>query len=61
MLSDKDKAVVASMVRIGMTLDTLTRSFPQFDKNDIESIYAEEKKASMDEQEEEITISCNCS
>ena len=38
MLSEKDKAAVASMVRTGMSLDTLKRSFPQFDKTDVESI-----------------------
>lgn len=61
MLSEKDKAVVASMVRTGMSLDTLKRSFPQFDKTDVESVYAEEKKMSADELAEEIYISCNCS
>ena len=44
MLSEKDKAVVASMVRTGMGLDTLKRSFPQFDACDVESIYVEEKR-----------------
>ena len=61
MLSEKDKAVVASMVRTGMSLDTLKRSLPQFDKTDVESVYAEEKKMSADELAEEIKISCNCS
>ena len=61
MLSEKDKAVVASMVRTGMSLDTLKRSFPQFDKTDVESVYAEEKKMSADELAEEMKISCNCS
>ncbi len=61
MLSEKDKAVVASMVRTGMSLDTLKRSFPQFDKADVESVYMEEKKMNADELAEEIKISCNCS
>lgn len=61
MLSEKDKAVVASMVRTGMSLDTLKKSFPQFDKADVESVYMEEKKMSADELAEEIKISCNCS
>ena len=61
MLSEKDKAVVVSMVRTGMSLDTLKRSFPQFDKADVESVYAEEKKMSADELAEGIKISCNCS
>ena len=61
MLSEKDKAVVASMLRTGMSLDTLKKSFPQFDKTDVESVYAEEKKMSADELAEEMKISCNCS
>ena len=61
MLSEKDKAVVASMVRTGMSLDTLKKSFPQFDKADEENVYAEEKKMRVDELAEEIKISCNCS
>ena len=61
MISEKDKAVVASMVRTGMSLDTLKRSFPQFEAKDIETIYADEKKMTADELAEEIKISCNCS
>ena len=61
MLSENDKAVVASMVRTGMSLDTLKRSFLQFDACDVESVYAEEKKMSADELAEEIKMSCNCS
>lgn len=61
MISEKDKAVVASMVRTGMNLDTLKRSFPQFDASDIEKIYAEENRMSQEELAEEIKISCNCS
>lgn len=61
MMSEKDKAVIASMVRTGMSLDTLKTSFKQFDEADVERIYDEEKKMSENEPEEEITISCNCS
>lgn len=61
MISEKDKAVVASMVRTGMSLDTLKRSFSQFEAKDIETIYADEKKMTADELAEEIKISCNCS
>lgn len=40
MLSEKDKAaVVAPMVRTGMGLDTLKKSFPQFNKADVESVF----------------------
>lgn len=61
MLSMKDEAVVASMVRTGMSLDTLKRSFPQFDAADVEKVYMEEKRMTSDELAEEIKISCNCS
>lgn len=61
MLSMKDEAVVASMVRTGMSLDTLKRSFPQFDGADVEKVYMEEKRMTSDELAEEIKISCNCS
>ena len=61
MISEKDKAVVASMVRTGMNLDTLKRSFPQFDASDIEKIYAEENRMSQEELAEEIKSSYNCS
>ena len=43
-----------------MSLDTLKKSFPQFDKADVENVYAEEKKMRVDELAEEIKISCNC-
>ena len=61
MISEKDKAVIASMARTGMSLDTLKISFPQFDAKDIEKIYADEQKMTADEPSEEIKISCNCS
>ncbi|MCQ2080931.1 MAG: hypothetical protein MJZ11_04685 [Lachnospiraceae bacterium] len=61
MISEKDKAVVASMVRTGMSLDTLKRSFSQFDAKDIEDIYTEETSLKTDESLEDIKISCNCS
>ena len=61
MLSEKDRAVVASMVRTGMTLEVLKRSFPQFDAADVESVYKEETNANVDDLSEDIKISCNCS
>ena len=61
MISEKDKAVVASMVRTGMNLDTLKRSFPKFDVKDVEKIYADEMKMTKDDSAQEIKISCNCS
>ena len=60
MLSERDKSVVYSMCQTGMALETLKISFPQFDFEDIKSVYEEYKKNSVIEAEE-ITISCNCS
>lgn len=48
------------MCQTGMALETLKISFPQFDFEDIKSVYEEYKKDSVIEAEE-ITISCNCS
>lgn len=63
MLSEKDKAVVASMVRTGMSLEVLKMSFPKFDAADIEAVYKEEKR--MEELDAQtpvnVSISCNCS
>ena len=60
MLSERDKSVIYSMCQTGMALDVLKISFPQFDFEDIKSVYEEYKKNSVIEAEE-ITISCNCS
>lgn len=59
MLSEKDRAVICSMIRTGMSLDTLKACFPQFDAGDVETLYREEKK--MDYAVEKVTISRNCS
>lgn len=61
MISEKDRAVVASMVRTGMSLDTLKRSFPKFDPSEVEAIFTEEKRMWSEESEEETSVSCNCS
>jgi len=61
MLCEKDKAVVASMVRTGMSLDVLKKSFPQFSSEDVEKIFNEENGISEEVSVEDITISCNCS
>lgn len=60
MLSERDKSVIYSMCQTGMNLDTLKKSFPQFDFNDIKAVYEDYKKNNSQEPEE-ITISCNCS
>lgn len=59
-MSEKDKAVVASMVRAGMSLEVLKKSFPQFNEKDVEQIFLEEKENDSD-YTEEIRLSCNCS
>lgn len=61
MLSEKDKAVVASMVRTGMDLETLKSIFPKFDKRDIEEVYKEGKNKKEEGEELHGGISCNCS
>ena len=40
-MSDKDKAVVDAYARVGMSLSTLIRSFPQFSKPEITAVYEE--------------------
>lgn len=59
MISDKDRAVVLEMCRTGMSLEVLKKCFPQFDGNDIEMLYNENK--SNIQVTEGISISCNCS
>ncbi len=61
MLSDKDRAVVASMVRTGMSLETLKLSFPGFETVDLVNVYEEEHSRISEETVDEIEISCNCS
>ena len=59
MISDKDRAVVLEMCRTGMNLEVLKKCFPQFEENDIEMLYNENK--SNKQVTEGISISCNCS
>lgn len=60
MLLERDKSVIYSMCQTGMALETLKRSFPQFNSLYIEAVYEEYKNSGMDESEG-ISISCNCS
>lgn len=60
MLSERDRAVVFSMCRTGMSLDTLKRSFPQFSKVDVEAIYDEYSKEFYIEKPT-VSLSMNCS
>lgn len=61
MLSDKDRAVVASMVRTGMSFETLKLSFPGYENADLVSVYEEEQSRISEEVSDEMKISCNCS
>lgn len=60
MLSEKDKSVVYSMCQVGMSLETLKVSFPQFDFNDIKDVFAKYQNERI-EDFDSIPISCNCS
>lgn len=40
-MSERDKAVVDAYARVGMSLDTLIRSFPQFNRADVTDVYQE--------------------
>lgn len=59
MLSERDRSVISTYVRTNMSLEVLIKSFPQFDRSDIEEIYNMEKK--NNQSSDEITISINCS
>lgn len=66
MISDKDRAVVLEMCRTGMSLEVLKKCFPQFDGNDLETLYNEQKTNEQRKQVdglsiEGVSISCNCS
>lgn len=60
-MTEKDKSVVASMVRTGMSVEVLKKSFPQFDADEVEKIYNDEKSLENDDSPNEIRLSCNCS
>lgn len=61
MISEQDKSVVYSMCQAGMSVDTLIKSFPKFDADDIRLIYQEYQKNQGNGEIEEINISINCS
>ena len=60
MVSDRDKAVIESMCKTGMDLETLKGCFPKFPEEDIEAIYLKENKIGRGDAPD-IIISCNCS
>lgn len=62
MLSEKDRSVVDSYARCGMSLETLYISFPGFDKEDIKAVYDAYKNEKAD-SDDSFTggISINCS
>lgn len=60
MISDRDRAVIESMCRTGMELDTVKGCFPKFSDEDIETVYNEVRNSSHGDAPD-IQISCNCS
>ena len=61
-MSERDKAVVDAYCRVGMSLTTLIRSFPQFARNDVEEVYNEYRRSKgYDEADLHGGVSCNCS
>ena len=61
MISERDKSVVYSMCMAGMSIDTLIKSFPQFNVEDIKQVYSDYLKDQGKDVPEEISISINCS
>jgi len=62
MLSEKDRAVVDSYARCGMSLETLIISFPSFAKEDITEVYNDYIKSKSESESEPVTkMSINCS
>ena len=59
MISERDKSVVITYVRTGMSLETLIRSFPQFDADEITKLYQEERE--IDGAVTNTGLSINCS
>lgn len=60
MISDRDKAVIESMCRTGMDLETLKGCFSKFSEEDVEEIYLRENQKRQNDAPD-IIISCNCS
>lgn len=61
-MSDRDKAVVDAYARVGMSLDTLIKSFPQFNRVDITDVY-QQYLQSIGAETADLHggVSCNCS
>ncbi len=59
-MSERDKAVVDAYARVGMSLSTLIRSFPQFSQKDIRAVY-EDYLRSIGEYDRIAKLSINCS
>ncbi|MBR6328150.1 MAG: hypothetical protein IKR68_00715 [Lachnospiraceae bacterium] len=59
-MSDKDKAVVDAYARVGMSLSTLIRSFPQFSQKEVTDVY-EDYLRSVGKYEGPVSVSVNCS
>ena len=62
MISEKDKSVIDSYARCGMSLETLYISFPKFDKEDVKAVYdAYKSEKAADDDGYKGGISINCS
>lgn len=59
-MREKDKAVVDAYARAGMSLDTLIRSFPQFNREEISQVFREYEE-SIGIRKPESGVSINCS
>ena len=59
-MKDQDRRAVEGMARCGISLEGLIEAFPKFPADEISEVYKEINKIKPDD-EEEITISRNCS
>lgn len=59
-MNDQDKRAVEGMARCGISLEGLIEAFSKFPADEISEVYKEINKIKPDD-EEEITISRNCS
>lgn len=61
-MSERDRAVVDAYARVGMSLETLIRSFPQFNKVDVTDVYHEYiRSINADASDLHDGVSFNCS
>ena len=60
-MKDQDKRAVESMCRIGLSLESLYESFPNFPKDEIEAIYNELSGSRDTAGDQSQGLSINCS